>query len=136
MNDAINQKIQQINEINASLERTVEERTAALAASEQELRSMIENSPDTIARYNSDCRRIYVNPAFGQITEGGAAALLNKRPSEIPGGPNSEIYETKIKEVLATGETCTVRVEVAGQGREGDLQPHPADGGTGYCRAM
>jgi diguanylate cyclase (GGDEF)-like protein/PAS domain S-box-containing protein len=106
MNDAINQKIQQINEINASLERTVEERTAALASSEQDLRSMIENSPDTIARYNSDCRRVYVNPAFGRITEGGAASLLNKRPSEVPGGENFEIYEAKIREVISTGNNA------------------------------
>ena len=106
MNDAINQKIQQINEINASLERTVEERTAALASSEQDLRSMIENSPDTIARYNSDCRRVYVNPAFGRITEGGAASLLNKRPSEVPGGENFEIYEAKIRKVISTGNNA------------------------------
>jgi diguanylate cyclase (GGDEF)-like protein/PAS domain S-box-containing protein len=115
MNDAINQKIQQINEINASLERTVEERTAALATSEQELRSMIENSPDTIARYNSDCRRVYVNPAFGQITEGGTAALMNKRPSEIPGGPNSEIYEAKIKEVISTGRNAQFELKWPGK---------------------
>ncbi|WP_283743336.1 EAL domain-containing protein [Sideroxydans sp. CL21] len=106
MNDAINQKIQQINEINASLERTVEERTAALASSEQDLRSMIENSPDTIARYNRDCRRVYVNPAFGRITEGGAASLLNKRPSEVPGGENFEIYEARIREVFSTGNNA------------------------------
>lgn len=106
MNDAINQKIRQINEINASLERTVEERTAALASSEQDLRSMIENSPDTIARYNGECRRVYVNPAFGRIAEGGAAALLNKKPSEIPGGENFEIYEARIREVVATGNNA------------------------------
>lgn len=119
MNDAINQKIQQINEINASLERTVEERTAALASSEQDLRSMIENSPDTIARYNSDCRRVYVNPAFGHITEGGAAALLNKRPSEVPGGPNAEIYEAKIREVLSTGGNA--QFELKWPGRDGKM---------------
>ena len=119
MNNAINQKIQQINEINASLEHTVEERTAALAASEQELRSMIENSPDTIARYNSDCRRVYVNPAFGQITEGGVAALMNRRPSEIPGGPNSEIYEARIREVISTGRN--LQFELKWTGKDGKV---------------
>lgn len=104
MNDAVNQTIQQINEINASLEIKVEERTAALAASEHASRTLIENSPDTVARYDKTCRRIYVNPAFGNMTEGGVAALLGKTPIEAPGGDNFEIYEAKIKQVIATGE--------------------------------
>ena len=104
LSDAVNQKIHEINDINASLENKVRERTTALAASEQESRTLIENSPDTIARYDLQCRRIYVNPVFGKLTEGGIAALLWKTPSESPGGPNAEIYEAKIKEVIASGE--------------------------------
>lgn len=110
MQDAINQKIQQINEINASLERTVDERTAALVASEQDLRTLIENSPDTIARYDCDCRRLYVNPAFGSMS-GAASVLLGKRPSEYPGGPGSLIYETKISEVIASGADADFELE-------------------------
>jgi len=119
MNDAINQKIRQINEINASLEQTIAERTSALAAKEQEARTLIENSPDTIARYDRECRRIYVNPAFGAMAAGGVAALLGKKPSEIPGGPNMEIYETKIKEVFASGENAQFELKWPGKdGRE------------------
>lgn len=117
MNDAVNQKIEQINEINASLERTVNERTAALAAREQESRTLIENTPDTIARYDRECRRIYVNPAFGALAEGGVAALIGTKPSEIPGGENSDIYEAKIREVFATGKNS--RFEMKWQGKEG-----------------
>jgi len=117
MNDAVNQKIQQINEINASLERKIEERTAALAASEQETRTLIENSPDTIARYDSECRRIYVNPAFGAMVHDGVASLLGKKPSEIPGGPNSTIYETKIREVFTTGKD--IQFELKWSGKDG-----------------
>jgi PAS domain S-box-containing protein len=95
------QKIQYHQEI---LEATVEERTSALAASELEHRTLIENTPDTIARYDRDCRRIYVNPAFAAPADGGEAALLGTKPSEFPGGSNAEIYEDKIKEVFATGE--------------------------------
>ncbi len=61
---AIKQKIEKINEINASLEQTVMDRTAALAEKEQESRTLIENSPDTITRYDADLRRTYANPAF------------------------------------------------------------------------
>ncbi|HQT25419.1 MAG TPA: PAS domain-containing protein, partial [Burkholderiales bacterium] len=106
MNDAVNQKIAQINEINASLEQKISERTAALSASEQESRTLIENSPDTIARYDRDCRRIYVNPAFGAMVEGGTAALLGTRPSEYPGGVGSDTYEASVREVFASGRNA------------------------------
>ena len=88
------------------LESRVAERTAALAASEFESRTLLENSPDTIARYDRNLRRIYVNRAFGALAEGGMAALLGKKPSECPGGSNSETYEAKVKEVFATGENA------------------------------
>ena len=104
MNDAVNQKIAQINELNTSLERKVAERTAALVAREQEARTVIENSPDSISRYDRDCRRVYANPALCDMTEGGANALLGKRPSESPGGANSELYEQKIRNVFASGQ--------------------------------
>jgi len=48
MNDAINQKIQQINEINASLEHKVLERTAALASSELELRALNDKNTNNL----------------------------------------------------------------------------------------
>lgn len=119
MNDAVNQKIQQIYELNASLERTVNERTAALAASEQESRTLIENTPDTIARYDTECRRIYINKAFGILADGGVAALLGKKPSEVPGGENAEIYETKIREVFASGNNTQFELKWLGkEGRE------------------
>ena len=104
MNDTVNQKISQINEMNASLEHIVEERTAALAAKEQESRTLIENSPDAIARYDRECRRIYVNPAFGEMAEGGMGALLGKKPTENPGGATAEIYERKIRGVFEGGQ--------------------------------
>ncbi len=74
-----------------------------LVAREQELSTLLENVPDTIARYNPDVRCIYANPAFGMLVEGGVAALLGKMPTEYPGGPNADIYEKKVREVFETG---------------------------------
>lgn len=74
-----------------------------LVEHEYELRTLIENTPDTIARYAPDCRRIFVNPAFASRAAGGAAALLGKTPTEIPGGPGARLYEEKIREALASG---------------------------------
>ncbi|RTL30722.1 MAG: EAL domain-containing protein [Rhodocyclaceae bacterium] len=117
MNNAVSQKIRQINDINASLENTVNERTAALIAKEQESRTLIENSPDSIARYDRDCRRIYANPAFSSVTGLRLAELLGTRPSEVPGGSNAEIYEAKIREVLASGRNT--QFELKWHNREG-----------------
>ena len=75
----------------------------ALAIREREYRTLIENFPDTISRYDLDCRRTFVNPAFSAMVDGGAAALLGKTPVECPGGLNADIYEAKISEVFATG---------------------------------
>ncbi len=119
MADAVNQNIRQINQINASLEQTIEERTAALVIKEQESRTLIENSPDTVARYDRECRRTYVNPAFAAMAEGGIGALLGKKPSENPGGSNAAIYEAKIKEVFASGKDTHFELKWPGKdGRE------------------
>lgn len=103
MRAAIRQKIEKINEINASLEQTVLDRTAALAEKEQESRTLIENSPDTITRYDADLRRTYANPAFCAASGHTLAESIGKRPSEVPGGENAAIYERKIAETIATG---------------------------------
>ncbi|MGF6854401.1 bifunctional diguanylate cyclase/phosphodiesterase [Paraburkholderia sp. CI3] len=105
MSAAIGQKIQKINEINASLEQTVIERTAELVAKEQESRTLIENSPDTITRYDRELRRTYANPAFCVSAARSLRESLGKRPSEIPGGANALAYEKKISETITTGKS-------------------------------
>lgn len=57
------------------LELRVRQRTAELSdsnrqlrKSEAEFRTLAENSPDMIVRYDRDCRRIYVNPAYQRET--------------------------------------------------------------------
>lgn len=75
-----------------------------LAIRETEWRTLVENSPNTIVRYDRECRRIYVNPAFQAMSEGGMAAVLGTKPSECPGGDNFVIYEAKIRDVFVTGE--------------------------------
>ena len=75
----------------------------ALIAREQESRTLIDNSPDNISRYNRECRRTFANQAFAASVEGGVAALLGKTPAEHPGGPNADMYETKIRDTFETG---------------------------------
>lgn len=115
MNEAVSQKIRQINDINASLENIVQERTAALIAREQESRTLIENSPDSIARYDRNCRRIYANPAFCSVAGLRPNELLGKRPSDVPGSSNADIYEARIREVLASGRNTQFELKWCSQ---------------------
>ncbi|ADE13036.1 bifunctional diguanylate cyclase/phosphodiesterase [Sideroxydans lithotrophicus] len=84
---------------------------------EQDTRTLIENSPDTVARYDHECRRIYVNPALASSFPGGAEKILGKKPSEIPGGPEFDKFEAKIVEVFATGNNALF--ELKWQGKDG-----------------
>jgi diguanylate cyclase (GGDEF)-like protein/PAS domain S-box-containing protein len=106
MREAIKQKIQKINEINTTLEQAVIERTAELVTREQESRTLITNSPDTITRYDRNLRRIYANPAFCAWTGRNPGELLGRRPSEIPGGPNAQLYEERVREVIASARSA------------------------------
>ena len=73
-----------------------------LARREREFRTLVEHSPDTVARYSRDFRRIYVNPTFVSLVTGGAAALVGKTPAESPGGPNMALYEQQLEAVFTT----------------------------------
>jgi len=77
---------------------------AELTKREQEFRVLVEHSPDTINRYDRDCRRIYVNPRM-QIDAGlSLDELMYKTPEEYPGGERAVAYQEKIRQVLGSGE--------------------------------
>lgn len=77
----------------------------ALHLHEQELRSLVENTPDTIARYDRDCRRIYANPKMLSDLGASLDEALYKMPSELPGGESAFDYEQRIRQVLAQGQS-------------------------------
>lgn len=65
----------------------------------QEFRALIESLPDSIARYDMHCRRIYANPAFMKMV-----ATPNGGQRGEGGGCDCEKdYQRKIGEVLASG---------------------------------
>ncbi|MBM9616891.1 PocR ligand-binding domain-containing protein [Desulfobulbus rhabdoformis] len=71
---------------------------------EQEFRAMVENSPDTIVRYDKKCRRIYVNPAFSRRTNTSPKDVLGITP--VVGSPVTDVvsYQNTICNALETGE--------------------------------
>lgn len=78
----------------------------ALAEREHESRTLVENTPDTIARYNRDGVCIFANQALAHSIAGGLEAILGRTPTEVPGREQSTIYETKLHEVVATGSNA------------------------------
>ena len=87
-----------------------------VAARERQFRSLTENSPDTIARYGRDCRRLYVNPTYAAQVEGSADVLLGKTPSESPAYTDAGAYEARLAEVFASGKEIEFELKWAGTG--------------------
>jgi PAS domain S-box-containing protein len=82
---------------------------AALFTSEQEFRSLAENLPDCIMRYDLNCRRTYVNPTYERETEILAAEATNVTPNVTPDAPwrgniPVEEYMARLRQVMETDE--------------------------------
>jgi PAS domain S-box-containing protein len=92
---------------NVTLLRETEQ---ALRTSEREFRTLAEHSPSILVRYDTDCRRTYVNPAFLRKTGRGIEVMLSKSPEESGTIDTSEEgfadamadYTRKLREVMTT----------------------------------
>ena len=90
---------------NCKLEAEIEVRQTAeeaLLESERQFRSLVENTPDTVARYDLKCRRIYANPKMLEQLGGDAEQVINRTPAEFPGGQSALEYQARIEQVLAS----------------------------------
>lgn len=100
------------------LNKSLEEKARELSLREREFRTLVEHSPDTVARYGRDLRRLYVNPTFVAFAPGGMDEVLGKKPSEFPGGPNAVIYERQMEQVFATATDCQFELKWQPRGGE------------------
>jgi len=86
----------------------------ALALNEQRFRTLVENSPDIIARYDRECRRIFVNPVFARETGTSIEQVLNKSTDDIsiwrPTMPR-EVYRKRLQQVMDTGVPDQILLE-------------------------
>jgi len=82
-------------------------------------RTLAENTPDTIARYDRQCLRTYANPAFANMAGVSAATLLGKTPSHSSSAPEMLAYEAVLREVLHSGQPD--EYELAWPGADGRL---------------
>ncbi len=91
-----------------ALARDITERRemeSRLQTSEQQFRALAENSLNLIIRYDLNCQRTYVNPAFERET-GIPAAQARHRPLEDSWDPEMPVaeYLALLRQVISTGE--------------------------------
>lgn len=86
---------------------------------EQEYQSLVENSPNSIVRFNKDCQRVFLNHKCAQQFELKSSFLKGKSPSQVPGGELGIAYESKIREVLQHGENRNIDLKwITNDGRQ------------------
>jgi diguanylate cyclase (GGDEF)-like protein/PAS domain S-box-containing protein len=83
-----------------------------------EFRDLVEHSPDNIARYDSDCRRVYANARMIAALGGDAAQVVGKTPVESPGGPRASMVMQVLRDVLERGEVREVEMRWQAAGEE------------------
>ncbi len=96
---------------NVAMVRDISERKEAeqrLAQSEEKFRSLAENLPDLIVRYDKAHRRIYANPTYTRMLNITSEEAMGKTPTQLwsmPGShPNAQEYEGYLDTILTSGK--------------------------------
>lgn len=81
----------------------------ALAAREEEYRTLLENLPDAVSRYDRQGRTLYVNRVMLEKLQNASTEVVGKTPTELF-GEQCRDYEAAISRVLANGEPEEIEV--------------------------
>lgn len=93
-----------------ALVRNITERKQAeedLREREQQFRTLAENLPDNIVRYDNNCRAHYINPQLEKTLGKAAASIIGKTPLENSGELFRE-YQHKLWQVITTGKSAEI----------------------------
>ncbi len=82
----------------------------ALSSKEQLFRALAENSPDAIIRYDTSCRKIYLNRMAVKTFGRSASELLGETPTEATLIVNDKEFELKLQEVIRSKQEATIEV--------------------------
>ncbi|WP_240655736.1 PAS domain-containing sensor histidine kinase [Paraburkholderia phosphatilytica] len=108
-------------------------------ASEQAFRAVVEHSPDYIARYDLNFRRIFANPALLSLMECTADELLGKTPAELSYFVDVSAYMDLLRSVAQTGTQAIEEmalVDAGGRLRWGHLRVVPEFGADGRVASV
>ncbi|NQV32060.1 MAG: PAS domain S-box protein [Phycisphaeraceae bacterium] len=73
----------------------------ALRSQEEQYRTLVENTPDTMMRFDRQCRHLYVSPSVEKLTQIPAARFLNKTYGDLGFDvENCQFREAAIEEVF------------------------------------
>ena len=97
----------------------VEKELRELRQSERMFRTIAENSPDVIVRYDLNCRRLYVNPEFERVNGIAAEDIIGKTPLELSTrlAPMAMRFMEKLKATMQDGDTAKFDLEWNGDGQ-------------------
>ena len=87
---------------------------------EREYRTLAENSPDHIARYDRQCRKLYVNSRIEIAMGLGRRQMLGKTTTETH--PDWTEYQAKIQTVIDSGQETDLEMTLTD--RNGDTRHH------------
>jgi diguanylate cyclase (GGDEF)-like protein/PAS domain S-box-containing protein len=83
----------------------------ALTNSERSFRSLAENAPINISRYDKDGRKIYINRNLASTLGKPVTQLLGKTFSEQSNMPNSDIFHKAFTDAITSGKTSIFEIE-------------------------
>lgn len=76
-----------------------------LRVSEREFRTLAENAPDNIVRYDREARTLYMNPVLERTLGLTREQAEGKRPVDLfPDIPAMQLYQQFLEQVIASGE--------------------------------
>lgn len=83
----------------------------ALIKREREFRSLAENAPINISRYDKEGRKIYVNRNLATTLGKSVTQLLGKTFSEQSGLPYNDIFQKAFNDAVTSGKTSIFEIE-------------------------
>lgn len=111
----VEDRTRELVEANKALIEQISERKqaeAALYSRQQELKALLENTPDVIIRCDRDFRYIYVNPAVERSTGVPASALLGKTSEELGASEElCQLWNTTMQRVFDTASEQIVEFQ-------------------------
>ncbi len=85
---------------------------SALRDSEQKFRTLAENTPDIIARFDRELRYVYVNPAVQKVTGLSPQEVTGKTNREL-GMPDTQVsdWEKVLRQIFKTAHETVIELE-------------------------
>ena len=84
-----------------------------LAESEREFRTLAENLPDNVIRYDRDCRVHYMNPSMARTINSEMLPEVGKLPVEaVPDSPLMRDLQSMVERVMISGERVETEFEI------------------------